>query len=136
MRSFITVTAAVFMSCAVSSCDMAGCEIKVVEIRTAQGVDASLMPVNPGEVLPKGTSKVYCWFRWRDAKINIRILAKWHYVTDDIPVFSYEFGIPKKDGAGSVVLSMPEGKTLPSGSYKVDLILGSRILRSLSFRIE
>ena len=111
-------------------------DIILVEAKIVTGVDDKLMPLNATDMFPQGTSKVSCWFRWRDARINTEILAKWHYVTDDVHILDYNFNIPKKDGMGSVTLTMPKGKTLPQGSYKVDLLLNKRLLRSLTFKVE
>jgi len=105
-------------------------------VEIVNAVDENLMPVKIMDVFPKGTSKVSCWIQWRDAKINTQILAKWHYVTDDIPILDYVFTIPKKEGMGSVTLTMPDGKNLPSGQYRVEIVLGKRVLKSLAFRIE
>jgi len=100
------------------------------------GVDDKLMPVQAINIFPKGSSKVVCWFEWRDAKVNTQIMAKWHYVTDDIHILDYPFTVPNKQGSGSVALTSPEGKSLPMGQYKVDLLAGNRILKSLTFKIE
>jgi len=117
-------------------CSLFNRPITITNAKIVTNVDENLMPVNITDVFAKGTSKVSCWFQWKKAKINTQLLAKWHYVTDDVHILDYNFSIPKKEGMGSVVLSMPEGKTLPSGSYKVGLYLGKRLLRSLNFKVE
>lgn len=117
-------------------CGLLGRDITITDAKIVTGVGENLMPLKIVDVFAKGTSNVSCWFQWRNAKINTQLLAKWHYVTDDVHILDYNFNIPKKDGMGSVVLSMPEGKTLPSGSYKVGLYLGKTLLKSLNFTIE
>jgi hypothetical protein len=63
--------------------------------------------------------------------------VKWYYVTDDVPIYDYNLNIPKRDGIANVVLSMPEGKNLPSGLYKVDIFSGKkRLFKTLTFEIE
>ena len=119
-----------------SGCGLFNREIVLTDARMVTGVNEKLMPVEVKDVFLVGTSKVSCWFKWRDAKINLPILAKWHYVTDDIHILDYKFDIPKKDGMGSVALTMPEGKTLPVGSYKIDLLSNGKLLKSLTFRVE
>lgn len=111
-------------------------DIHLVDAKIATAVDENLMPLKVTDVFPKGTAKVSCWIKWRDTKINTQLVASWHYITDDIHILDYPFIIPKKEGMGSIVLAMPDGKNLPSGQYKVDLMLGKRILKSLKFRIE
>lgn len=124
------------MAASLSACSPWGPKIRLIDAKTALAVDQDLMPVKVTDVFPKGTSKVCCWIKWRDAKINIQILASWHYLTDDIHILDYSFSIPKREGTGSVALSMPDGKNLPSGSYKIDLSSGNRLLKSLRFTVE
>jgi len=117
-------------------CDIGTRSIHLVDAKIATAVDENLMPVKVTDNFPKGTTKVSCWIKWKDTKINTELVASWHYITDDIHVLDYSFIIPKKEGTGSIILTMPYGKNLPSGEYKVDLILGKRVLKSLVFRIE
>ena len=119
-----------------SACSIGGTPIHLVDAKLATAVDENLMPVKVTDVFPRGTSKVCCWLKWRDTKINTQVQASWHYLTDDIHILDYSFNIPKREGAGSVALSMPDGKNLPSGSYKVDLSVGRRHLKSLKFTVE
>ena len=113
-----------------------GGNINITDAKIVTAVDENLMPVRITDDFPKGTSKVVCWFQWKDARINLQILAKWRYITDDIHILDYPFYIPKSAGSGSVALSGPEGKPLPAGQYKVDLVVGRHALRSLTFKIE
>ena len=122
--------------CIVSGCSIGSPNIHITDAKLVTAVDSNLMPVKVTDIFPKGTSKVSCWMQWKDAKINTQILASWHYLTDDIHILDYSFNIPKKEGFGSVALSMPDGKNLPSGSYKVDLLVENRLLKSLKFTIE
>ncbi len=121
---------------AIFGCDIGTGGIHLVDAKIATAVDENLMPLKVTDNFPKGTAKVPCWIKWKDTKINTELVASWHYITDDIHVLDYSFVIPKKEGTGSIVLAMPDGKNLPSGEYKVDLILGKRVLKRLIFRIE
>ena len=121
----------------ISGCQLFSSEkIKVLEIKMAAAINENLAPVKPADSFPSGTSSVYCCFKWENAEINSQIIAQWHYTSENINILNYSFNIPRRDGSGSVVLSMPEGKTLPSGSYRIDLILNNRTLKSREFRIE
>lgn len=134
MRWCVLLFAAI---CVLSSCSFIGpTEIRITDAKTVTGVDEKLMPVHITNAFPGGTSKVVCWFQWKEAKVNVEVTAKWHYVTDDIHILDYPFRIPKKTGAGSVALSAPEGKSLPGGLYKVELAIGNRVLKSVNFTIE
>jgi hypothetical protein len=110
--------------------------IQITDIKIAMGIDENLMPVKVVDSLPKDTSKVYCWFKWRNAKVNTVILTKWRFVTDDIPILDNAVVIPRREGMGSISLTMPEGKTLPPGAYRVDLTWEDKPLKSLAFKVE
>ena len=130
------VLSVLFILPLLSSCAFKGRGINLVDAKIVTAVDEKLMPVRVTDVFPKGTSRVACWIKWRDAKINSPLLAKWHYLTDDIHILDYIFYIPKREGTGSVALTMPAGKELPSGQYKLDLVMSNRVIRSLVFRVE
>jgi len=108
----------------------------ITGVKMASGISENIRPVKPTDAFPRGTSKVYCWFSWRDAEVNMHIVAKWRYITEKLNIISHTFTLPRQEGSGSVLLTMPEGKTLPSGSYQVDLSLNERILKSHKFKIE
>jgi hypothetical protein len=109
--------------------------IHIISAKMSKGINEKYMPVDVTNIFPEGTVKVYCWFSWRDAEKNMEILAKWHYITDDIPIVEYSFAVPRREGVGSVSLSMPEGKVLPPGLYRVELMYGPRTLKSLTFKV-
>lgn len=111
-------------------------KLKITDAKIAHGIDEKLMPIEITNVFSEGTNKVYCWFEWKNAQVNTPITAKWYYVTDNIHILDYIFSIPRKDGTGSVSLSMPEGKTLPQGEYKLDLNKEKRTLKTLNFTVQ
>lgn len=136
-RKIRIIVSLFFILFTLSACINGSGKIRIRDAKIATGVDENLlMPVKVTDSFPKGTSQVFCWFQWKDAKVDTEILAKWHYVTDDIRILDYTFKIPRKEGSGSISLSMPEGKILPSGSYRLDLTTGKNILKSLSFKIQ
>ena len=135
-RIILLTALSTLIAFSLGACSMINPDIAIVDAKTVTAVDENLMPVKMIATFPEGTAKVSCWFKWRNAKVNTQVLTKWHYVTDDIPILDYTFNIPKKDGSGMVALTMPGGKKLPSGSYKVDLIVNNRILKSLKFSVE
>jgi hypothetical protein len=112
-------------------------DIIIHEAKIVTGIDKDLMPLKVTNTFPKGTSKVCLWISWVSAKINTQVLVKWYYITDDIPIYNYVLIIPKKQGVSNVMLSMPEGKVLPSGLYKVDILSGKKPLtKTLPFEIQ
>lgn len=111
-------------------------DIKILDIKMASELDENLMPIKTMDAFPKGTEKIFCWFQWRNAKVNSKITAKWHYVTDDIHIMDYAFTLPKKASAGGVSLVMPKGKVLPPGTYQVDLVSERNFLKSITFKVN
>ena len=112
-------------------------DIIIRDAKIVTGVDKQMLPLKVTNFFPKNTSKVSAWISWRNARINTQILVKWYYVTDDVPIYDYSLNIPKREGIANVVLSMPEGKTLPTGSYKVTILLEKKQLtKPLVFEIE
>lgn len=112
-------------------------DIVIGEAKIVTGVDTEMVPIKVTDFFPRNTTKVCAWIKWQNAKINTQILVKWYYITDDIPIYDYTLIIPKREGVANVVLAMPEGKSLPSGLYKVDILSGKKLLtKSLTFEIE
>lgn len=118
-----------------SGCNSKPDKFVLVDARVATGIDDKFMPTNVTNKLPAGTAKVYCWFQWRDAPKDTKILAHWHYASEDVSILDYTFIIPKKNGVGSVSLEMPQGKTLPIGTYRVDLLLQNKRIKSVAFSV-
>jgi len=111
--------------------------IVIQEAKIVTGVDKEMAPLKVTNLFPKNTAKVCAWISWANAKINSQLLVKWYFVTDDTPIYDYSLNIPKRDGIANVVLAMPEGKTLPSGLYKVTILLGKKQLtRPLTFEVQ
>jgi len=135
-RRFYLAAVLLFTASILSACGLGDRDIVITDAKTVTDVDEKLAPVRTLDSFPAGTTKVSCWIKWKDAKINTELLTKWHYVTDDIHITDHAFVVPKKDGMGSVELAMPENRSLPPGSYKVDITLGNRILKTLSFKVE
>ena len=133
IAALLLVSALIF---SLPACSFIGGNIGIVDAKIVTAVDERLMPVKVTDVFPKGTATVSCWIRWKNASINTEIVARWHYVTDDIHILDYTLVIPKREGTGSVMLTMPNGKELPSGDYKLELFSGKRLLRSLTFKVE
>ena len=138
-KKYLILTLSILL---MTSFAISGCQIfyfgklKVIDIKMAPAISENLMPLKPTDSFPNGTSKVFCWFRWENAETNSQVIAKWHYTSEDIDILNYPLNIPRRDGSGSVVLSMPEGKTLPSGSYRIDLVINKHIVKSREFKIE
>lgn len=110
--------------------------IHIVDAKMAVALDEQLMPVDITNVFPRGTKQVFCWVKWNNAKVNTEIKAKWHYLTDDIPILNNAFAIPRKEGSGGISLTMPEGKVLPMGTYRINITAKNRVIKSLTFKVK
>jgi hypothetical protein len=135
-KRFLYILSVIAVVSTLSACSLIYHDVHLTDAAMVTAVDDNLMPIRITDIFPGGTSKVSCWIKWRDTRINTQITASWHYLTDDIHILDYQFSIPKKEGSGGLALSMPDGKNLPKGSYKVDLLAGGRLLRSLKFTVE
>ncbi len=111
-------------------------QVHFTNAKIATAVDENMLPVKVTNIFPAGTTQVFCWFQWQDSDVNTQIVAKWEYVTDRIHILDYAFSIPRRKGMGSISLSMPEGKTLPSGEYRINLTKEDQTLKSLLFKIK
>ena len=109
--------------------------IQITDIKMAQGVDEKYMPIGPAKDFPDGTTKVFCWFEWKDAEVKNPVTARWTYVTESIPILDYSIPIPRKSGSGGVAISMPGGKAFPEGEYEVQLLQDKKVLKTLKFEI-
>lgn len=117
----------------ISSAEDSG--IRILDMKTAQGISEKYEPIKPSNTFPKGTSKVFCWFAWKDNEKKSPVTAKWTYLTDDIPVLSYSVPISRVSGSAGTSFAMPAGKTLPPGEYEVELQVDQKTLRSTRFTV-
>ena len=98
-------------------------------------VNQTITPLEVLNVFPEGTQRVSCWFQWADAPNNAEILAQWYFVNPEIHILDSTFLITKNSGSGGIALTMPLGKKLPSGEYRLDLTTQGKILKSLTFKV-
>jgi len=119
-----------------AGCSPMGEKVHITDIKMASSIDANLAPVQVTDTFPEGTTKVSCWFKWEDSPAGTKLTAKWDYLTEKIHVLDYNLSLPRRNGMGGVLLTLPEGKTLPSGSYQVALMQGKKSLRSIPFQVK
>ncbi len=127
----------ILMTFIFSSCSLQQtATINITDIKTATGIDEKLLPLGVTGVFPDGIQKVFCWFQWKDTKVDTIVTARWYFLTDNIHILNYNFVIPRREGSGSVSLAMPEGKKLPVGQYRIDLNFGKQTLKSATFKVQ
>jgi hypothetical protein len=95
--------------------------IRIAQMRMAAGIDERYEPVGATEVFAAKTAKVYCWFRWEDAPPDTTLQARWTYLPKKIKIFEYPVSIPRPAGSGGIAMTMPKGRFLPPGAYRIEL---------------
>jgi hypothetical protein len=110
--------------------------VKITDAKIATGLNEQLMPIQVTDVFPRDTRQVFCWFSWSDAIPKMEMKVVWNYEIDDIKVLTYDFRVPRKKGSGGISLTLPIGKVLPLGSYRVDIIAQNKVLKSLTFKVK
>jgi hypothetical protein len=111
-------------------------QLQITDAKTAVALDSKLMPVQPTSIFPRDTRRAFCWFAWDNAIPKAEIKADWNYAADDTHILTYAFRLPRQKGSGGISLIMPTGKVFPVGSYRVDLMEGDRVLKSLTFSVK
>jgi hypothetical protein len=111
-------------------------DIKITDAKMTTGLDTQMMPIQVTDVFPRDTRQVFCWLSWSDAVPKMEMKVVWNYEIDDIKILTYDFAIPRKKGSGGISLTLPTGKVLPVGSYRVDIIAKDKVLKSLTFKVK
>jgi hypothetical protein len=119
-----------------AGCSLMGEKVHITEIKMATSIDVNLAPVQVMDTFPEGTTKVFCWFKWQDSPVGTQLVAKWNYLTEKIHILDYSISLPRRNGMGGISVAMPEGKTLPSGSYQITLQHEKRIIKSIRFQVK
>lgn len=109
--------------------------VEITEIKTSLGIDANRRPVDVASEFPTGTNGVYCWFSWKNAPLNLPMKVRWFYTSGDIHILDYPLTLTRVSDNGALSLRMPSGKILPSGSYRLDLEVKGKVIKSISFAV-
>jgi hypothetical protein len=108
---------------------------EIIDAQMSLGLDANRRPVEITSEFPPGTLEVYCWFSWKNANPGLQITARWYYTSGNIHILDYPLTLTRVSDNGALSLRMPPGKTLPAGSYRLDLEVKGKVLKSVSFII-
>jgi len=117
-------------------CSLLNSKVHISDIKTTTGINKDFSPTEITSIFPYRSTKIYCWFKWQDSEVGTPITARWTYETDKIEVLNHTFKIPRRNGMGSIALSLPKSNPLPSGTYQVSLLHEKQILRRTSFQIK
>lgn len=108
---------------------------EISDAKMCAEVNADRKPVRVTSEFPPGTRDVYCWFAWKNARPGLRITSRWYYEAASIHILTLPVSLTRVSDDGVLSLRMPEGKTLPPGSYRLDLSIGKKVLRSVPFTV-
>ena len=114
-------------------CSAAEPAFKITDLKICQDVDKDRNPIKITNEFPAGTSAVYAWFAWEGGKAGFQITAKWHYATEDIHILDFPVTLTRTSDRGVIILRMGTGKTLPPGSYRLDIEAGGKVIKSALF---
>lgn len=97
--------------------------------------DENRNPTQPLRQFPAGTEKVSCSFRWENAEPRLKVKAHWYYVTEDIHILDASFKLTRRSERGVTSLTMPKGKPLPAGNYRLDFEVHHKVICSVAFSV-
>lgn len=98
-----------------------------------QGLDGEQRPVGIVSAFPEGTEHVQGCFSWTGATSHRQVIGRWHYTTQGIHILDVPVTVAEAVGTGIVSLQMPQGKALPAGSYRLDLMVQGKVAQTASF---
>lgn len=107
----------------------------VTEAKMCRDVDEARRPIGVTTDFPSETDRMHCWFAWKDASRGLQLTARWYYVSEDFHILDVPVSLTRVSDYGVVSLIMPQGKTLPSGSYRLELKAGKKIVKTLTFTV-
>ena len=112
---------------------------EITDIKFCQNVDKNRNPIDMTSKFPAGTQVIYAWFSWKNAPRSQKIIAGWHYVSEDIHILDTPITLTRRSDQGVLSLRMPKDKSLPEGSYRLDISIDEKtkkVLKSASFTVR
>ncbi len=107
----------------------------ITEAVTCQDIDTDRQPVKVTSVFPKGTERVHCWFAWKGASPKLEMTGQWYYATGGFRILDLHVTLTRAADHGVLSLQMPPGKTLPPGSYRLDLTVKGKTAKTIPFTV-
>lgn len=109
---------------------------EITDIKLCRNVDENRRPIEITSKFPAGTQTIEAWFAWKNAQSNReKIIAKWYYTSEDIHILDFPVTLTRRSDSGVILLKLPPGKTLPSGSYRLDIEVGGKTVKSADFTV-
>lgn len=127
---------AAFLLLSISACARPAESFEITDARlTALMSTDQKQPAESTSQFPQGTEAVYCWFSWKGAKPGSKLTARWYYTSGDIHILDYSFPLTRISDKGVLSLKMPPGKFLPPGSYRLDMEIKGRVMKTIPFSV-
>ncbi len=108
---------------------------RLVDVKMAMGADENRNPVDVTNEFPAGTEKIYAAFTWENAESNLQVVARWYYTSEDIHILDSSFTLTRRSEKGVTTLTMPKGKPLPPGDYRLDFEIKGKKANSVEFKV-
>jgi hypothetical protein len=86
-----------------------------------------------GTAYPDSIRRVVVWYRWAGADPNAKVAIHWFKGDDKVLEQGEAFAKPA--GSSAWVLKMDAGGTLPSGSYRVELLENEKTVTTIPFNV-
>ena len=112
-----------------------GGTFEITNLKLCTGVDENRKPIQITSKFPAGIQTVYGWFSWKEADPNLKMTARWFYETENIHILDFSITLTRRSNEGAVSLQMPGGKNLPDGSYRLDLEVNGKVVKSAAFTV-
>lgn len=114
----------------------ASSRLKITEALMTSRMNGARRPAQAASEFAAGTTAVYCWFSWKNAKPGLQMTTRWHYTSSLIPILDSSLTLNRVADNGVISLRMPAGKTFPTGSYRLDFEVKGEVVKSVSFAVS
>ena len=96
----------------------------------AQGLNSDLDPIMPRMTFPPGTEEIYAVWACRGMYPGLEMLGVWYHNGQEYARGTTRWEKTSDRGRCSLSLRRTSGLPLPSGSYRLDLLVGAQLLQS------
>lgn len=127
----------IVMAVVLSGCDLLIGGFTITEAASSLKIDGEYCPVEAMDVFPPDTSKVYVCVRFRGAPKDGKLTFRWFYTgREEYLIDTQVQKVAGPEGRAYSALVMAQGKFLPPGSYRVEIIAGDELQENVIFIVE
>lgn len=110
-----------------------GAEASFEALTLARGVSEEHLPLEPGNVFPKGTKRVYAFFTYREMERGMPWSQVWYREGEE--VWS-QASLWRRDREGIAWVYMELSDGFSSGEYEVRLYIDRRLQQRVEFTVR